>query len=228
MEMDEVLKSNQEADESVEEYESSTTFPRTRSVINSYNADTNGSESTEGTESSEFWWIRLSYSWRYKVSWISETVQNNVKYKTPPFNKPQYADCRLDIRLPKRNKKWKIITDKHWNIVYTKKGALWRIVYWNAKVEWKSKPQPHIETYYSEKKLSWTWLNIPWRHVANDGTIRDKDGYICVASRDPKYFKGREIDKYPMGSRVMTTLWPWKVYDRWAMWPDIIDIYTSW
>ena len=46
----------------------------------------------------------------------------------------------------------------------------------------------HTETYYSQKVLPGTGLNIPGRHIASDGTIRDKDGYIVLASDD--YPKG--------------------------------------
>ena len=40
----------------------------------------------------------------------------------------------------------------------------------------------HKETYYSEKVLPGNGLNIPGRHVADDGTIRDYEGFISVAS----------------------------------------------
>lgn len=74
----------------------------------------------------------------------------------------------------------------------------------------------HRETYYSQKVLPGHGLNIPGRHVASDGTIRDKDGYICVASSD-----------YPKGTVVETSLGPGKVYDSGCA-PGTIDIYTDW
>ena len=39
----------------------------------------------------------------------------------------------------------------------------------------------HSETYYSQKVLPGGGLAIPGRHIASDGTIRDKDNYIVVA-----------------------------------------------
>lgn len=81
------------------------------------------------------------------------------------------------------------------------------------------KTEPHKETYYSQKKLPWKWLNIPGRHVAKDGTVRDWDGYIVVAA--PKKI-------YPRWTRIMTSLWPGKVYDSWWMKWKRIDIYTNW
>ena len=74
----------------------------------------------------------------------------------------------------------------------------------------------HRETYYSQKVLPGGGLNIPGRHVASDGTIRDKDNYICVASSD-----------YPKGTVVETSLGPGKVYDTGCA-KGTIDLYTDW
>lgn len=74
----------------------------------------------------------------------------------------------------------------------------------------------HRETYYSQKVLPGGGLNIPGRHVASDGTIRDKDGYICVASSDLAW-----------GTIVETSLGMGKVYDSGCA-SGTIDIYTNW
>ena len=76
----------------------------------------------------------------------------------------------------------------------------------------------HRETYYSEHVLPGGGLNIPGRHVADDETIRDGDGYICVAS-DLSY-----LDRY---SILLTSLGPAKVYDTGCAY-GTIDIYVSW
>lgn len=76
----------------------------------------------------------------------------------------------------------------------------------------------HRETYYSEKVLPGNGLRIPGRHVADDGTIRDADGYICVAA-DPAFM--------PKGSTLITSLGPAKVYDCGCAY-GTIDIYVSW
>ena len=76
----------------------------------------------------------------------------------------------------------------------------------------------HKETYYSQRVLPGGGLNIPGRHVAEDGTIRDSDGYICVAA-DPSYL--------PYGSLVETSLGTGKVYDSGCDY-GTIDIYTDW
>ena len=76
----------------------------------------------------------------------------------------------------------------------------------------------HKETYYSQRVLPGTSLNIPGRHVADDGTVRDGDGFICVAA-DPGFL--------PKGSVVLTSLGPAKVYDSGCSY-GIVDLYVSW
>ena len=74
----------------------------------------------------------------------------------------------------------------------------------------------HTETYYSQKVLPGAGLNIPGRHIASDGTIRDKDGFIVLAS-----------DDYPKGTVVETSLGAGKVYDS-GSGKGNIDLYTDW
>ncbi|MDD5952293.1 MAG: hypothetical protein PUC32_01360 [Oscillospiraceae bacterium] len=74
----------------------------------------------------------------------------------------------------------------------------------------------HRETYYSQKVLPGGGLNIPGRHVAPDGTIRDGEGYICVANED-----------VPKGSLIMTSLGVGKVYDAGCP-SGTVDIYVDW
>ncbi len=76
----------------------------------------------------------------------------------------------------------------------------------------------HRETYYSQKVLPGGGLNIPGRHIAKDGTVRDKDGYICVAAHG-KYLK--------QGQKVMTSLGPGIVRDTGCSYRTI-DVYVNW
>lgn len=76
----------------------------------------------------------------------------------------------------------------------------------------------HRETYYSQRVLPGNGLNIPGRHIADDGTIRDGDGYICVAANSA-YMK--------KGTTLMTSLGPAKVYDCGCAY-GTIDIYVNW
>ena len=78
----------------------------------------------------------------------------------------------------------------------------------------------HKETYYSQRVLSGKGLrslNNNGRHVADDGTVRDGDGYIAVA-----------CNYLPKGSTIMTSLGPGKVYDTGGMTGKWIDIYVNW
>jgi hypothetical protein len=76
----------------------------------------------------------------------------------------------------------------------------------------------HHETWYSTNEAAGknTAWEIPGKHVADDGTIRDADGYICVASSDHNH-----------GTIVMTSVGPGKVYDTGCS-HGTIDVYTNW
>lgn len=76
----------------------------------------------------------------------------------------------------------------------------------------------HRETWYSTNEPCGksTAVPIPGKHIADDGTIRDEDGYICVASSD-----------LPFYSIVMTSVGPGKVYDCGCS-SGTIDVYTTW
>ena len=76
----------------------------------------------------------------------------------------------------------------------------------------------HRETYYSEKVLPGNGLKIPGRHAADDGTIRDQDGYIVVAA-DPGFLA--------KGTVLITSLGPAKVYDCGCAY-GTVDIYVNW
>ena len=74
------------------------------------------------------------------------------------------------------------------------------------------------ETYYSQRVLPGGGLKIPGRHVADDGTIRDKDGYIVVSC-------DRSFKSYH--STFLTSLGPAKVYDTGCNY-GTVDIYCNW
>lgn len=74
----------------------------------------------------------------------------------------------------------------------------------------------HRETYYSQKVLPGTGLNIPGRHVGAYDTVRDENNYLCLASND-----------YPKGTVVSTSLGLGKVYDCGCA-SGTIDIYVNW
>lgn len=76
----------------------------------------------------------------------------------------------------------------------------------------------HLETWYSTNEAAGkaTAREIPGKHIADDGTIRDENGYICVASIDLAFY-----------SIVMTSVGPGKVYDTGCS-SGTIDVYTNW
>ena len=76
----------------------------------------------------------------------------------------------------------------------------------------------HKECYYTQTLLPGEGLYLPGRHVAEDGTIRDGDGYICVAAN---------LKFLPRYTKVMTTLGPGIVYDTGCAY-GTVDIYTDW
>ena len=84
-----------------------------------------------------------------------------------------------------------------------------------GKIEWNG----HTWTWYSEKVLSGGGLDIPGRHVDNDGLICDKDGYICLAA-DLDYLERGSIIDTPFGR-------PGKVYDCGCAY-GTVDVYVGW
>lgn len=63
-----------------------------------------------------------------------------------------------------------------------------------------------------------TYCGSGFFHVAKDGTIRDADGYICIATPSYENLKNHKV--------VLTSLGPAKVYDMSG--GSRIDIYTNW
>lgn len=99
--------------------------------------------------------------------------------------------------------------DKSYNVdTDVKLNSYIGVVYFNG----------HKETYYSQNVLPGGGLRIPGRHVAEDGTVRDEEGYICVAA-DWNYL--------PYGATVLTSLGPARVYDTGCDY-GVVDIYVNW
>ena len=102
-----------------------------------------------------------------------------------------------------------LLYDKSYNVeTDVKLNSYIGVVYFNG----------HKETYYSQKVLPGGGLRIPGRHVAEDGTVRDEEGYICVAA-DWNYL--------PYGATVLTSLGPAMVYDTGCDY-GVVDIYVNW
>ena len=140
------------------------------------------------------------------------------KERTRTFKRIKRLKKKLK-RLKKKRKRLKKILansycgvilqyDKAYSITTNKLTYSSGVCYYNG----------HRETFYSQCVLPGGGLSIPGRHVANDGTIRDKDGYIVVAA-NPSF--------YSRGSRLMISLGPAKVYDCGCAY-GTIDVYVNW
>lgn len=73
-----------------------------------------------------------------------------------------------------------------------------------------------IEKWYSQRVLRGGGLKIPGRHVTPDGLVRDKDGFIVVAT---KHFNKGTVLNISLGKA--------KVYDKCPI-DRVIDVYTNW
>lgn len=140
------------------------------------------------------------------------------KERTKTLNRIKIRRKKLKRLKKKRTKIKKILAnsycgvilqyDKVYNITTNKLTQSGGVCYYNG----------HRETFYSQRVLPGGGLRIPGRHVANDGTIRDKDGYIVVAA-NPSF--------YSRGTRLMISLGPAKVYDCGCAY-GTIDVYVNW
>lgn len=168
-----------------------------RNIIVPFSAELNNWKNS--LDRKTFWTIPLELDGKYSVPWILDPEKSEkIPYKYfPEWGIKMFYNCRL--------------TQKLWNVVY--ENAL-------VNYNWITKYETHKETYYSQRKLPWNKLNIPWRHVAKNDkprTVRDWEWYICVAA-----------NHIPKWARVMTTLWPGKVYDALEEPNGIhIDIYVD-
>ena len=120
------------------------------------------------------------------------------------------SKCKVKVEPKKTYMGVELQYSKAYHISNNPLTASKGVVYYNG----------HKETYYSQKRLpggGLTALNNNGRHVAEDGTIRDKDGYIAVA-----------CNYLSKGSCIMTSLGPGKVYDKGDMTGKWVDIYVNW
>ena len=127
---------------------------------------------------------------------------------TEPAPEPEEVVEELIEQLPTAYG-YILLYDKSYNVeTDVKLNSYIGVVYFNG----------HKETYYSQNVLPGGGLRIPGRHVAEDGTVRDEEGYICVAA-DWNYL--------PYGATVLTSLGPARVYDTGCDY-GVVDIYVNW
>ena len=140
-----------------------------------------------------------------------EPIPESISEPEPipePAPKPEESVEELIDQLPTAYG-YILLYDKPYNVeTDVKLNSYIGVVYFNG----------HKETYYSQNVLPGGGLRIPGRHVAEDGTVRDEEGYICVAA-DWNYL--------PYGATVLTSLGPARVYDTGCDY-GVVDIYVNW
>lgn len=144
----------------------------------------------------------------------TEDIEPVPNYQEPVYEQAYLSDLTAtseevvyeepDIYVEPAEEEWAApATFEKSGSVLTKEGG---VNYFNGRKE----------TWYSQRVLPGGGLDIPGRHVAEDGTIRDEEGYICVAASDLEY-----------GTVVETSLGTGKVYDTGCA-PGTTDIYVDW
>ena len=170
---------------------------------------------TEITESTEawlewqfpptdsFWWIKLSKTKTYNVPWVEKRLAKTEDWAT----NPEYEKALV----MKQNGKTYRATHKE--TYYTDKNRHFPV----KNIEWR------IRSVLNKDRKRNSLPEIPeWQKVwqyGEDWTIRDMNWYIIIAAN---------LDNYPRGTIIMTTLWPGRVYDTWRLTANHIDIYTHW
>lgn len=178
--------------------------------------------------------IQLEITSKYVVESIHSTSFENYKqtliaHKQKALKEIQSYNKKLKKKSVRKKKLWKSIKAIKKKIDNIKKRSFNGVLlqynnpyYICSNRLTKSKGvvryNGHRETYYSQRVLPGQGLNIPGRHVADDGTIRDAEGYICVAA-NPSF--------YPRHSILMISLGPAKVYDCGCAY-GTIDVYCNW
>lgn len=150
----------------------------------------------------------VSYTIKYVNGKETEKTELSRKTVKEPVNKVVNIGTGEAAKAAGVGDNITLLYNEKYNVSSNPLTAHKGVVYYNG----------HRETYYSQRVLPGNALKIPGRHVADDGTIRDEDGYICVAA-NTSYMK--------KGTILMTSLGPAKVYDCGCAY-GTIDIYVNW
>ncbi len=150
----------------------------------------------------------VSYEIKYVNGKAESKTELSRKTIKEPVNKVVAVGTREKAKSVDVNDSITLQYSASYNVSSNPLNSFKGVVYYNG----------HRETYYSQKVLPGNGLKIPGRHVADDGTIRDGDGYICVAA-NTSYMK--------KGTVLMTSLGPAKVYDCGCAY-GTIDVYVNW
>lgn len=150
----------------------------------------------------------VNYTIKYVNGSEEEKTELSRKTVKEPVNKVVNIGTGEEAKAAGVGDNITLLYNERYNVSSNPLTSRKGVVYYNG----------HRETYYSQRVLPGNALKIPGRHVADDGTIRDEDGYICVAA-NTSYMK--------KGTVLMTSLGPAKVYDCGCAY-GTIDIYVNW
>ena len=158
-----------------------------------------------------FWDVMLSKTGAYNVPWVTEKLKRTGRRCA---TNPTYENSLVMTQ----NGKKKYVT--HTETYYTDKdvSSSGKPKFPVKNIEWRIR-----KILNEDRKRLWL-KNIPEnqkvRDYGKDWTIRDMNWYIVVAA---------DINLFPRWTLIMTTLWPWRVYDAWGkVHQNHIDIFTGW
>ena len=157
-----------------------------------------------------FWWIKLNKIETYNIPWNPKRLERTGKRCG---TNPTYENSLVMTRngeIKRMNHYETYYTDKD---VFSNGNPKFPV----SNIEWRIRSVLNADR---ERK----WLdripeNQKVRNYGADWTIRDMNWYIVVAAN---------LNTYPRWTLIMTTLWPWRVYDTWKLATNHIDIFTHW
>ena len=128
---------------------------------------------------------------------VARVLDDEIQIQTERMRQPVTLQEEIEVE-----------TEEITNVYYSSGDFQYTgVLYWNG---WRW-------TWYSQRVLPGDGLNIPGRHVDDNGYICDGDGYICLASSTLDY--GTIVDT-PFGKSG-------KVYDSGCD-SDVLDVYVDW
>lgn len=152
-----------------------------------------------------FWWVKLNKTGVYtNIPWDPKRLERTGKRRG---TNPTYENSCVMFK----NGTEKIMN--HYERYYTCKDKNFPV----SNIEWRIRDVLNKDR--ERQNLPKIPENQKVRNYWADWTIRDMNWYIVIAAN---------LKKYPRWTLVMTTLWPWRVYDTWKLKENHIDVFTNW
>ena len=186
----------------------------TREELNTLKEEVNygANESTEiYPNTNYFWWIKLSKTEVYNgIPWNPKRLARTGKRCG---TNPTYENSLVMTRNGETKKM------NHYETYYTDRDVFsnGQTKFPVSNIEWRIRSVLNADR--ERKWLDKIPQNQKVRNYGADWTIRDMNWYIVVAAN---------LNTYPRWTLIMTTLWPWRVYDTWKLAANHIDVFTHW